>query len=449
MLQNTPPPRSREEQSAFMSRRDALWVATWHDVDLIPSMELFEEKGIPLQAGVFQKEKGAQGGDGGKLHFQCYFQFKKKVTFAKIRSSFPKDPTTLSGIWWDFRKGSHEEALEYCTKEETRQEPPVFLGTFTDEVHARRFIQGKRRRDDDRGGGGDGGGGGDTDFITSTKIAKIELVKTLRAAAGTNFTPKEAWLAHPMAYLSCATAISNVINMTAEQRDWAMEIGILCGSSGTGKSKYARDNWPDAYYPPFSEENGKLWFDTYSGQDTVVIEEFTGQWPFNFLMQFTDRYKLLIPVKGSFAVMRAKRVVFTTHLKPTEWYTDNPALGISWLQLRRRITWSKVFIRTSMRPAKFVATDVPEWRNDEALNDEIVNQDYDDFVTTLHPNIIDPRRIWREAVSTLPRVRDDKECAYYNLEVLLTAIANLTEPPPELPIDTIQNSFHSSFRAPK
>ena len=72
--------------------------------------------------------------------------------------------------------------------------------------------------------------------------------------------------------------------MKSVQRDWEMEIIVITGPTGTGKSRYAKDKYPGAYWKPNSK-----WWDGFYGQETIIMDEFYGWLPWSFFLAQLDR----------------------------------------------------------------------------------------------------------------------------------------------------------------
>ena len=92
-------------------------------------------------------------------------------------------------------------------------------------------------------------------------------------------------------------------------RSHEVEVFVLQGPTGTGKSKWAMDNYPDAYWKQRS-----IWWDGYAKQETVIIDEFYGWMPFDTLLRVCDRYPLLVETKGGQVNFVAKTIIITTTL---------------------------------------------------------------------------------------------------------------------------------------
>lgn len=63
----------------------------------------------------------------------------------------------------------------------------------------------------------------------------------------------------------------------------------------------------------------KFW-DGYNGQEHVVIDEFRGGIDISHVLRWFDRYPVIVEVKGSSTVLRAKHIWITSNISPMEWY---------------------------------------------------------------------------------------------------------------------------------
>ena len=110
-------------------------------------------------------------------------------------------------------------------------------------------------------------------------------------------------------------AFEKYLLMKTPAREWKSTVHVLQGPTGTGKSKWAMENYPGAYWKQRSN-----WWDGYAGHETVIIDEFYGWLPFDLLLRICDRYPLLVETKGGQTQFVAKTVVLTTNMLPCNWY---------------------------------------------------------------------------------------------------------------------------------
>lgn len=103
------------------------------------------------------------------------------------------------------------------------------------------------------------------------------------------------------------------------------------GTTGTGKSKTAREKYPGAYI-----KNTNKWWDGYVDQDVVIIDE----WDPNhnvlasYLKKWADHHPFQAEVKGGSIVARPKTIVITSNYTIKECF---PNRG-DWEPLERRFT---------------------------------------------------------------------------------------------------------------
>ena len=91
---------------------------------------------------------------------------------------------------------------------------------------------------------------------------------------------------------------------------------MLWGPSGTGKSRFVAALGPDAFWKAPESK----WWDGYSGQETVVLDDFK-----DYAMPLVELQRLLdwYPVgrgQGRSVPMMAKRYVLTSNTSPDDWY---------------------------------------------------------------------------------------------------------------------------------
>ncbi len=139
----------------------------------------------------------------------------------------------------------------------------------------------------------------------------------------------------PCQFMKYSRGIVRLISLTVTPRTQPPEIIMCYGPTGTGKTKYCYDKWPQLYRKPCDTR----WFDRYQGQTTVLLDDFGGamsKMSLLYLLQLLDRYPLLVEAKGTYVNLMATTVVITTNHHPRMWY-DYEKREESFQALKRRV----------------------------------------------------------------------------------------------------------------
>lgn len=253
---------------------------------------------VDIHYAVYQEEVGEKG----TPHLQGYIEFTKRLTVAAIKREYK----ALRGAHFEPRKGPRDVARDYCRKEDTRKE-----GTLPYEYGVWRPVTQGSRTD----------------------------INDLKQAIADRKSEKEIFEAFPDSYLKYARAIQQVRKFyTPKERDPPYVV-FLYGPPGTGKSRFARAVDSTAYWltaPPGKET--QVWFDTYDGEATIVIDEFSGWMPYSFFLRLLDRYPLILPTKGSSVHLAANTFIITSNKLPSAWYHKLLSSGLGDIRaIHRRI----------------------------------------------------------------------------------------------------------------
>jgi len=222
---------------------------------------------------VYQMEMG----ENGTAHFQGYAEFS-----GKHRLGWYKELEGLERAHIEQRKGTGAQAANYCMKDEGRLDGPYEYGEMKE--------QGKRN---------------DLDSIRR----KLDAGVSMKRIADDHFG---SWCRYQKSFNSYK-------QLKTEPRQWPMELIFIIGPSGTGKTRRAVEMaGEDCYWKP----RGK-WWDGYTGQHTIVWDEFYGHcYPFSELLQLCDRYPLLVECKGGTMQYVSRRIIFTSNQEPKDWYSS-------------------------------------------------------------------------------------------------------------------------------
>lgn len=124
--------------------------------------------------------------------------------------------------------------------------------------------------------------------------------------------------------------------MKTTSRDWEMEVYILWGKPGTGKTRWANELSESVYFLETPRGSECPWWDNYDGEEVVVIDDFYGWLKWSFLLKLLDRYKFQVPIKGGFMEFTSKKIVITSNASPATWYQYSEKMDKE--ALKRRIT---------------------------------------------------------------------------------------------------------------
>lgn len=94
---------------------------------------------------------------------------------------------------------------------------------------------------------------------------------------------------------------------------------VFWGPTGTGKSRTA---WKLAGLSAYPKDPRTKFWDGYRGQSDVVVDEFRGAIDLSHLLRWTDRYPVIVEVKGSSTVLNANRIWITSNLNPNLWFPN-------------------------------------------------------------------------------------------------------------------------------
>ncbi|AYP28913.1 MAG: putative viral replication protein [Circoviridae sp.] len=234
-----------------------------------------------IKIGVHQLEQG----EFGTPHYQGYIECKHSVRLEQLKRWLPT-------AHWEKRKGSRLECLSYVTKESSRIEDTVYFGISDIEV-AQILENGTKRSQQEN----------------LKEIQKKILDGASDGEIADDFF--DIWVKYYKAF-------SHYRMLKTPKRDWSVETIVIQGATGVGKSRMCMDDFPSAYWKQRSQ-----WWDGYSGEETIIIDEFYGWLPFDTLLRLCDRYPLLLEVKGGQVQCLAKRVIITTNALPHNWYKSN------------------------------------------------------------------------------------------------------------------------------
>lgn len=118
-------------------------------------------------------------------------------------------------------------------------------------------------------------------------------------------------------FISCYRGLNYYRLLKSKPRNHDTKVLVLQGPTGTGKSKYCIDNYPEAYWKQRSN-----WWDGYQDHKIVIIDEFYGWLPFDLLLRLCDRYPMHVETKGGNVNFTADTIIITSNQVPDRWYKN-------------------------------------------------------------------------------------------------------------------------------
>lgn len=234
---------------------------------------------------IYQKE------EAGQCHLQGYIELSKQMSFRKVGSKF---------AWHiESRRGTQQQAIEYCSKDDTRIDGP--------------FSWGEKKQQGSR-----------TDIDGMYAMIK-EGSKEHEIA--------EAMPSIHARYFKAHDRYRGLLDKISTKDFRTLRVSVFWGTAGSGKTKRAIDEGDDWWILNAPRQNGALWFDGYEGESTLIIDDFYGWIKYYDLLRILDGYQLRLEIKGGFRYAKWTRVIVTSNKEWSQWYPNVGDLSA----LRRRI----------------------------------------------------------------------------------------------------------------
>lgn len=252
-----------------MQRRNwCITINNWEDSDL---ESLYSLEPRYFVAGKEGKDKTP--------HLQVYIEFRTPWRFNRLKKALPTAHI-------EPRRGSRFSASEYCKKEGDFVEHGQFIdnGARTDLQEVQTLI--------------DGG-------VSERIIAQEHFGTWTR-----NYRAFERYR-----LMTVSNGLRDVNTIVYH--------GVP-GSGKTYKAFMAHD--PDDIYILHEGNNCNVWFDGYTGQSVLLIDDFNNWIEPSFLLRMLDKYPLNIETKGGSQRALWTTVYITSNTNPQEWVSWSDAL---------------------------------------------------------------------------------------------------------------------------
>jgi len=231
----------------------------------------------------------------GTLHYQGYLETIDKMTRKAVMTSLWG---TKKGkhFWCAPSKGTAKDNMEYCSKSKTRV-PGI-------EPYQR---------------------GSPFELIEKTTKKRSRGEEITREAFQLDKLPRvtedNAWL-----IANYGRRIKDMLHIKALQDapprviERAMECILHIGPKETGKSTamWAGATLTDTYN--VEPANGKLWWDDYTYQNKIILDEFKGEIPARILNKILDKWPLTLEIKGDKRHAHWTKVEVASNYPIKDWY---------------------------------------------------------------------------------------------------------------------------------
>lgn len=215
-------------------------------------------------------------GASGTPHLQGALVLKTASRLTALHTRFPR------AHWTPWRS---EAALDYCVKGK-------MLWDHSPEQRKHQRLAAKQS-------------------IQDEVISQIRAGSTMRAIAED----------HPAFVMYHAQGIQSLRRTIAPRAplERPLQVIWIYGNPGVGKSHMAMHYAPEDDFHILEQPgpDGKLWFDGYDNQLTLVIEELSKPWiNFNFLLRLTDKWRVSLDIKGTRGQAFWTTVIITSNYPP-------------------------------------------------------------------------------------------------------------------------------------
>lgn len=278
---------------------------------------------------------GKEKGESGTPHLQGYIELVERCRLAGIKKILG-NRVHASG-----RMGTQQTARDYCRKGEQthaewvthKQNGPNF-GKNADFVEFGR-LQPQSGCD-----------------LSSKENLIQENLKIVRDKIKAGATEKELYLEEPLMCARFPKYVSKLISWQKPPVRENLKVELHVGPTRSGKTFQAFARFPDLYNMPVKSGN-TLWFNGYSGEKVVLLDDFKGGFGLDQFLRLTDKYPIQVESKGDCIWFNPDLIIITSNFEEVNWY-DYARRQEHYLALKARITsryqWNK---RTSIEMDEF------------------------------------------------------------------------------------------------
>lgn len=225
--------------------------------------------------GMFQREKGHEM---ETEHIQMFLIFSIGKRFSTIKTYFPTAHIEQS-------RGTNAQCRDYCSKSDTRVSGPYEIGEFAEE----------RSRSDIKG--------------------FMQLVD----AGASDYELAQLYPSLFLKECNKLTFLRNVKNIDYSKQRRDVDVYYIYGSAGSGKTTFVEDlTIYDTCFSVDTFDNSA--FTGYKGEETLIIDEFKGQFSLQFMNRLLDGSPVKLRGLNSLVNASFKKVYIISNYKYKDLY---------------------------------------------------------------------------------------------------------------------------------
>lgn len=178
----------------------------------------------------------------------------------------------------------------------------------------------------------------------STQGKRSDLIRVAEACRQSSTTLGSIASEFPVEFIKFNRGIERLLHylQPRKQRDFKTSVFIYTGEPGAGKSKRARSE-AEAFGTIYYKSRGR-WWDGYTGEDSVIIDDYYGWLKYDELLKLFDRYPYRVETKGGSEIFNSRRIYVTSNVSYESWYKGEWYKEMQKEAIRRRITKHIMFI---------------------------------------------------------------------------------------------------------
>lgn len=259
------------------------------------------------------------GGETDTMHLQGFVELTAPMRMRAVQSALA--PDRPQQVHMEPRRGTREQARNYIAND--------------DKEGSMGWVEAGEWRQ--------GGQGTRSDLLACKAL--LDNGSSMLDVAEEHFEP---WCRHHQAFARYLF----LKNQQASPQWRILTTTILWGATGSGKSRAAYAHPDSKFVITQPESNGGIWWDGYSGEKVLIIDEFTGWISLTKLLSILDGYPLRLPTKGGHTWAQWTEVILTSNLCPMDWY-KRETMDRHPGALERRVTYVRYFDGSSERNVSF------------------------------------------------------------------------------------------------